>query len=143
MCNLAKNKQNFILYISLILSNCYKTIPFQFLCHFYNIRFLCGLTKTGQMDLTSAKCVLNSISRLIHLVSCQAVKPVPLQKNCNNMVAALRCLKPVLDDVVDYKIPLDENPYRECDELDIQVNEAREFVEKWSPKTSRIHSVSC
>ncbi|KEH23933.1 armadillo/beta-catenin repeat protein [Medicago truncatula] len=96
---------------------------------------------TGQMDLTSAKCVLNSISRLIHLVSCQAVKPVPLQKNCNNMVAALRCLKPVLDDVVDYKIPLDENPYRECDELDIQVNEAREFVEKWSPKTSRIHSV--
>lgn len=96
---------------------------------------------TGQMDLTSAKCVLNSISRFIHLVSCQAVKPMPLQKNCNNMVAALRCLKPVLDDVVDYKIPLDENPYRECDELDIQVNEAREFVEKWSSKSSRIHSV--
>ncbi|CAI8614336.1 unnamed protein product [Vicia faba] len=93
------------------------------------------------MDLASAKCVINSISRFIHLVSCQTVKPIPLQKNCTNMVSVLRCLKPVLDDVFDYKIPLDENLYRECEELDRQVNEAREFVENWSPKTSRVHSV--
>ncbi|XP_058766495.1 U-box domain-containing protein 3-like isoform X3 [Vicia villosa] len=94
------------------------------------------------MDLASAKCVINSISRFIHLVSCQTVKPIPLQKNCTNMVSVLRCLKPVLDDVFDYKVPLDENLYRECEELDRQVNEAREFVENWSPKTSRVHSVS-
>ncbi|CAL5193760.1 unnamed protein product [Lathyrus oleraceus] len=94
-----------------------------------------------QMDLASAKCVINSISRFIHLVSCQTVKPAPLQKNCTNMVSVLRCLKPVLDDVFDYKIPLDENLYRECEELDRQVNQAREFIENWSPKTSRVHNV--
>ncbi|GAU11660.1 hypothetical protein TSUD_334730 [Trifolium subterraneum] len=92
------------------------------------------------MDITSAKCAINSISRFIHLVSCQKVKPMPLQKNCNTMVGVLRCLKPVLDNVVDCKIPLDDNLYRECEELDVHVNEAREFVEKWSPKMSRIHS---
>ncbi|CAK8543603.1 unnamed protein product [Lathyrus sativus] len=95
----------------------------------------------NQMDLTSAKCVINSISRFIHLVSCQTVKPAPLQKNCTKMISVLRCLKPVLDDVFDYKIPLDENLYRECEELDRQVNEAREFIENWSPKTSRVLSV--
>lgn len=103
---------------------------------------LCGFTKAGQTDITSAKCLINSISRFIHLVSCRTVKPMPLQKNCNNMVGVLKCLKPVLDDVVDCQIPLDENLYKECEELDMQVNEAREFIEKWGPKMSKIHSVS-
>lgn len=58
------------------------------------------------------------------------------------MIGVLKHLKPVLDDVVDYKIPLDENLYRECEELDMQVDEAREFIEKWGPKMSKIHSVS-
>ncbi|TKY62354.1 U-box domain-containing protein 3 [Spatholobus suberectus] len=95
----------------------------------------------GQTNTTSVKCLINSISRFIHLVSCQAVKPMPLQKNCNNMVGVLKRLKPVFDDIVDYKIPLDENLYRECEELDMQVNEAREFIEKWGPNMSKIHSV--
>lgn len=94
------------------------------------------------MDITSAKCVVNTISRFIHLVSCQTVKLIPLQKNYNNMVGVLKCLKPVLDDVVDYKIPLDKNLYRECEELNMQVNEAMEFIEKRSPRMSRIHNVS-
>ncbi|XP_057438540.1 U-box domain-containing protein 3-like isoform X2 [Lotus japonicus] len=96
---------------------------------------------SAQMGTASVNCCINSISRFIHLVSCQRVKPVPLQKNCTNMVGVLKRMKPVLDDVVDYKIPLDENLYRECEELDMQVNEAREFMEKWSPKMSKILSV--
>ncbi|KAH1070307.1 hypothetical protein GLYMA_03G163900v4 [Glycine max] len=95
----------------------------------------------GQINTSSVKCLVNSISRFIHLVSCQAVKPMPLQKNCNNMVCVLKHLKPVLDDIVDFKIPFDENLHRECEELDMRVNEAREFIEKWGPKMSRIHSV--
>ena len=67
---------------------------------------------------------------------------MPLQKNFNNMAGVLKRLKPVLDDVADYKILLEENLYRECEELDMLVNEAREFIEKWSPKMSKIHSVS-
>lgn len=58
------------------------------------------------------------------------------------MLDVLKRLKPVLDDVVDYKIPLDENLYTECEELDMRVNEAREFIEKWGPKMSKIRSVS-
>uniref|UniRef100_I1N9R5 RING-type E3 ubiquitin transferase n=1 Tax=Glycine max TaxID=3847 RepID=I1N9R5_SOYBN len=96
---------------------------------------------TSQINTSSVKCLVNSISRFMHLVCCQAVKPMPLQKNCNNMVGVLKRLKPVLDDIVDFKIPLDENLHRECEELDMQVNEAREFIEKLGPKMSRIHSV--
>ncbi|TKY52745.1 U-box domain-containing protein 3 [Spatholobus suberectus] len=95
----------------------------------------------GQTDTTSVKCLINSISRFIHLVSCQTMKPMPFQKICNNMVGVLKRLKPVLDDVMDYKIPSDVNLCKKCEELDTRVNEARDFIEKWSPLMSKIHSV--
>ncbi|MED6110769.1 hypothetical protein PIB30_045871 [Stylosanthes scabra] len=95
----------------------------------------------GQTNTTSAQCLINSISRFIHLVSCHAVKPTPLKKNFDNMVSVLKRLKPVLDDVADHNLPLEENLYRECEELDMLVNEARELIEKWGPKMSKIHSV--
>lgn len=95
----------------------------------------------GQADTTSVKCLINSISRFIHLVSCQTMKPIPFQTICNNMVGVLKRLKPVLDDVMDYKIPSDVNLCKECENLDMRVNEARDFIEKWSPKMSKIHSV--
>ena len=94
------------------------------------------------MDTTSVRCVVNSISRFIHLVSCQTIKTVPTHKSYGNMVSLLKLLKPVLDDVVDDKIPSDDGLYKECEELDIIVNEAREFVESWSLKMSKICSVS-
>jgi hypothetical protein len=43
---------------------------------------------------------------------------------------------------MDYKIPLHENLCKVCEELDIGVNEARDFIEKWGSKMSKIHSVS-
>ncbi|KAK7345764.1 hypothetical protein VNO77_16375 [Canavalia gladiata] len=94
----------------------------------------------GQTDTTSVRCLINSISRFIHLVSCQTMKLLPYQKICNNMVGVLKRLKPVLDDVMDYKIPFDEHLCKECEELDMRVNEAREFIEKWGPR-SKIHRV--
>ncbi|KAE9612208.1 hypothetical protein Lal_00022119 [Lupinus albus] len=95
----------------------------------------------GQTDTTSVKCLINSVSRFIHLVSCQTVKPVPLHEIFSNMVGVLKRLKPVLDDLMDYKIHLSENLSKECQELDMRVNEARGFIEKWDPKMSKIHSV--
>ncbi|KAK7277556.1 hypothetical protein RJT34_22571 [Clitoria ternatea] len=95
----------------------------------------------GQTDTTSMKCLINSISRFVHLVSCQTMKPMPFQKICSNMVGVLKRLKPVLDDVMDYKISLDESLCKECEKLDMRVNEARDFIEKWGPKASKIHSV--
>ncbi|XVF32384.1 hypothetical protein REPUB_Repub17cG0077500 [Reevesia pubescens] len=93
------------------------------------------------MDTTSVRCLINSIFRFIHLVSCQTIKVVPIEKDYKNMVVVLKLLKPLLDDVVDCEIPSDEILYKECEELDMLVNQAREFMEKWCPKMSKIHSV--
>ncbi|KAL4377202.1 hypothetical protein GQ457_02G003940 [Hibiscus cannabinus] len=93
------------------------------------------------MDTTSVRCLINSIARFIHLVSCQAIKVVPIEKEYRNMVVVLKLLKPLLDDVVDCEIPSDEELCKECEDLDMLVNEAREFMENWSPKMSKIHMV--
>lgn len=93
-----------------------------------------------KMD-TPVKCLTNSISRFIHLVSCQNVKPLPMQKDYRTVAGVLKLLKPVLDEVIDYEILSDEILCKECEELDIAVNMAREFLEDWSPKMSKICSV--
>ncbi|TYJ09471.1 hypothetical protein E1A91_A11G144100v1 [Gossypium mustelinum] len=93
------------------------------------------------METTSVRYLINSISRFIHLTSCQTIKVVPMEKNYRNMVVVLKILKPLLDDIVDCKIPSDETLYKECEELDLLVNEAREFVEKWCYNMSKIHRV--
>lgn len=67
---------------------------------------------------------------------------MPIQKEYRTIVDVLKLLKPLLDEVVDYKIPSDEILYKECEELDMAVNGAREFMENWSPKLSKILSVS-
>lgn len=94
------------------------------------------------MDTASVRCLVNSISRFIHLVSCQTTKLIPIRKDYKNMVIVLKLLKPVLDDVVDSKIPLDEIIIKECEGVDLAVNEAREFLENWKQKMSKILSVS-
>ncbi|KAB1223754.1 U-box domain-containing protein 3 [Morella rubra] len=93
------------------------------------------------MDTASVKCLINSISRFIHLVSCQTMKTMPIQTDYRDLVSVLKLLKAVLDEVVENKIPSDEILYKECEELDMTVNETREFIETWSPKTSKICSV--
>jgi len=94
------------------------------------------------METSSVRCLINSISRFMHLVSCQTKKYMPIQKDYEIMVIMLKHLKPVLDEVDDYNICSDEILCRECEELDAAVNEAREFMEKWCPQMSRICSVS-
>ncbi|XWS36441.1 hypothetical protein CRYUN_Cryun20dG0086200 [Craigia yunnanensis] len=91
------------------------------------------------MDKTSVRCLINSISRFIHLVSCQTIKVAPIEKDYRNMVVVLKLLKPLLGDVVDCEIPSDDILYKECEELDMLVNEAREFMENWCLKMSKIH----
>ncbi|KAL4038548.1 hypothetical protein IC575_002170 [Cucumis melo] len=92
------------------------------------------------MGTASVQCLTNSISRFIHLVSCHTTKPLPLPKKCRNLVVVLKLLKVVLDDVISLKLSSDELFYSECESLDTAVNEAREFIENWCPKTSKICS---
>lgn len=90
------------------------------------------------MELTSVRCLINSISRFIHLVTCLTSKSMPGQKNYKNIATLLKLLKPVLDDVAQQKAPSDETICRQCEELDVAINEARELLEEWSPKKSKI-----
>ncbi|KAL0304814.1 UNVERIFIED_CONTAM: U-box domain-containing protein 3 [Sesamum angustifolium] len=63
---------------------------------------------------------------------------MPAEKDYRNLVSLLKHLKPILDDVADHEAPQDEALSKECEELDIAVNEAREFLEKWSPRKSKL-----
>lgn len=63
---------------------------------------------------------------------------MPGQKNYKNIATLLKLLKPVLDDVAQQKAPSDETICRQCEELDVAINEARELLEEWSPKKSKI-----
>lgn len=66
---------------------------------------------------------------------------MPVEEDYRNMVAVIKLLKPLLDEVVGEKISSDGILYKECEELDASVNEAREFLENCSPKRSKICSV--
>lgn len=87
------------------------------------------------------RCLCNSIFRFLHLVSCSALKNIPAQQNYREIANSLKLLKPILDSVADGKVPLPEIPFKEYEELDAYVNEAREFIENWSPNMSRICGV--
>lgn len=67
---------------------------------------------------------------------------MPIQKDYRSMAMVLKHLKTVLDEIVDHKVSSDEILYKECEELDLAVNEAREFMENWNPKMSKICCVS-
>ncbi|GAB4830532.1 hypothetical protein Ancab_020296 [Ancistrocladus abbreviatus] len=94
-----------------------------------------------QMETKSVSCLTNSISRFIHLVSCQTSKSIPTQEDFEHIANVVKHFKIVLDEIVDGKVSPDEIVLNESEKLDSAVNEAREFVERWSPKMSRIFTV--
>lgn len=92
---------------------------------------------------TAVSGLINSLSRFIHLVLCQTLTSVHLQPRYRKTVEVLKLLKPVLDEVSELKAPPpDALLYKECEEVDVVINEAREVMENWSPKMSKICSVS-
>lgn len=94
------------------------------------------------MDPVPVRCLLNSISRYLHLVACQTIRFNLIQTCIGNMVLLLKLLKPLLDEVVDCKIPSHDCFNKGCEDLDSVVNQAREFLEYWSPKLSKLFGVS-
>lgn len=96
---------------------------------------------TTEMDMKGLRCLSNSISRFIHLVSCGSMNNMPGQKDYREIANSLKLLKPILDDVADAKEPLQEITCKEYEELDVFVNEAREFIESWCPNMSKICGV--
>ncbi|KAF2286825.1 hypothetical protein GH714_030552 [Hevea brasiliensis] len=105
-----------------------------------SVYWLADSVHAGLMDRSpvTVRCLINSISRFILLVSCQTQTPMPIQKDYRSMAMVLKHLKTVLDEIVDYEVSSDEILYKECEELDLAVNEAREFMENCYPKMSKI-----
>ncbi|CAF2111776.1 unnamed protein product [Brassica oleracea var. botrytis] len=94
------------------------------------------------MDPVPVRCLLNSISRYLHLVACQTIRYNPIQTRIGNVVHLLNLLKPFLDEVVDCKTPPDDDCLNSaCEDLDSVVNQAREFLEDCSPKLSKLFGV--
>ena len=95
------------------------------------------------MDPVPVRCLLNSISRYLHLVACHTIRYNPVQTRIGNVVHLLKLLKPFLDEVVDCKTPPDDDCLNSaCEDLDSVVNQAREFLEDCSPKLSKLFGVS-
>ncbi|XP_020079678.1 U-box domain-containing protein 3 isoform X1 [Ananas comosus] len=94
----------------------------------------------GAMDRKVIGGLVNSISRLIHLVACQTGK-TPVVKDFRNIVDILKLLKPILDEAFGSPIPSHEQLVKAFEELDETVNEAREFMERLPQRMSKIYSV--
>ncbi|XP_008807731.2 U-box domain-containing protein 3 [Phoenix dactylifera] len=94
----------------------------------------------GAMDENVIGGLINSISRFIHLVGCQTAKST-LLKDFKSIVGILKLLKPILHEAFDSQIPSDEHLIKAFEELDVAVNEAREFMEKQHQRVGRIYSV--
>lgn len=89
------------------------------------------------MDTKSVRFLVNSITRFVHLVSSQTLKPIPKHDDYKNIVSSLKLLKPLLDEASVCKISSNEILLKQCEQLDVAINEAREFTESLSPKMSR------
>ncbi|XP_073103186.1 U-box domain-containing protein 4 isoform X2 [Elaeis guineensis] len=102
-----------------------------------------NLGRLGIMGVMDGKIIgglINSISRFIHLIGCNSMKTTFL-KDFKSIVGTLKLLKPILDEAYDSQIPSDGQLIKAFAELDLAVNQAREFMEKRPQKMSKIYSV--
>ncbi|KAD6120071.1 hypothetical protein E3N88_11342 [Mikania micrantha] len=87
------------------------------------------------------KCLNNSLSRFIHLVTFGVPKNLPCQHDYKYVANSLKLFKRVLDNIDGSCIQSDEVLCKEFEELDVAVNEAREFIENWNSHISKIYAV--
>ncbi|CAI9300705.1 unnamed protein product [Lactuca saligna] len=87
------------------------------------------------------RCLSNSVSRFIHLVTFGVPKNLPCQKEYKDVAGSLKLFKRILDNIDDTHIHSDEILHKEFEELDVAVNEAREFIENWGFHSSKICGV--
>lgn len=87
------------------------------------------------------KCLSNSFSRFIHLVTFGLLKNLPCQQDYINVANSLKLFKRILDNIDEANIHSDEILCKEFEELDVAVNEAREFIENWGFHMSKICGV--
>lgn len=87
------------------------------------------------------RCLSNSFSRFIHLVTFGVPKNLPCQKEYKDVAKLLKLFKRILDNIDESHIHSDEILFKEFEELDLAVNEAREFIENWGFHMSKIYGI--
>ncbi|XP_076928070.1 U-box domain-containing protein 3-like [Bidens hawaiensis] len=94
------------------------------------------------MDIEKVlKCLTNSFSRFIHLVTFGAPMNLPSQQDYKYVANSLKLFKQALDNIDHSCMRADEVLCKELEELDVVVNEAREFIENWNFHMSKIYGV--
>ncbi|KAJ1694304.1 hypothetical protein LUZ63_011002 [Rhynchospora breviuscula] len=95
----------------------------------------------SKMDRRNIGGLLNSISRLLHLVACHTGKAaVTNEFKC--IAGMLKPLKCILDEAFGSPFPWDERLVIAIEELDMAVNEARDFLEKGPYRLGKIYSLT-
>ncbi|KAG0486684.1 hypothetical protein HPP92_008779 [Vanilla planifolia] len=94
----------------------------------------------GKMDQRMACGLINSITRLNHLVACQTTKNIVV-KNFRVIIDILKLLKPIIDEAFDTEMSSDEQLILSYEELDVAVNLARELLERNTMRIGKISSV--
>lgn len=87
-------------------------------------------------------CLINSISRFIHLITCHDANNTPVLKLFRNSISVLKLLKSILDELLVSQLSLDDQLVNVIEQVDVFVNESREMLESLPLKTSTLYNVS-
>lgn len=106
-------------------------------CSFLLNRFFVVMDRRSIID-----CLINSISRFIHLITCHNTNNTPILKLFRNSISVLKLLKSILDELLVSQLSLDDQLLNVIEQVDVLVNESREMLESLSLKTSTLYNVS-
>ncbi|KAL0371941.1 UNVERIFIED_CONTAM: U-box domain-containing protein 4 [Sesamum calycinum] len=93
------------------------------------------------MEISALKSLLNSITRIFQLSSCDSIKCEPVQRYYQKIEEMMKLLKPILDAIVDAEIASNELLQIAFAGLCKSVDESREILESWQPLMSKVYFV--
>ncbi|KAL5977288.1 hypothetical protein ACLOJK_021634 [Asimina triloba] len=95
------------------------------------------------MEISWIMMLLDGICQFSSLSSCNCVHADLVQKYYKMIDGILNLLKPILNEIVDSKIDLDEQFNKLLEEFDASINEAAKLVESWNQMTSKVYFMLC
>lgn len=93
------------------------------------------------MEIPLLKSLLNSITSVFKLSSCESIKCEPVQEYHQTIEDMLKLLKPILDAILDVEIPSDELLQKEFTGLCQSIDDLRETFENWQLLMSKVYFV--
>lgn len=93
------------------------------------------------MEIPLLKSLLNSITSVFKLASCESIKCEPVQEYHQTIEDMLKLLKPILDAILDVEIPSDELLQKEFTGLCQSIDDLRETFENWQLLMSKVYFV--